>query len=68
MAGVYKAGTLYGQKAPSAIRCIKTEVPLTYRGTQKTGQKAPSAIRCIKTPSSETPEAAPEAVRKHRAP
>ena len=37
-----------GQKAPSAIRCIKTERwgEIHHHGP---GQKAPSAIRCIKT-------------------
>ena len=38
------------QKAPSAIRCIKTHEKM-IRTTYKCyhGQKAPSAIRCIKT-------------------
>ena len=38
----------FGQKAPSAIRCIKT--PSVYGGRRPVSrQKAPSAIRCIKT-------------------
>ena len=38
------------QKAPSAIRCIKTPCQFAAcRGGRVVGQKAPSAIRCIKT-------------------
>ena len=37
-----------GQKAPSAIRCIKTLTD-ALRNSGLAGQKAPSAIRCIKT-------------------
>ena len=38
------------QKAPSAIRCIKTPPQPTLETTWvEDGQKAPSAIRCIKT-------------------
>ena len=46
------------QKAPSAIRCIKTEDPRSMVGSPvRTGQKAPSAIRCIKTgPRTGTPQ------------
>ena len=36
------------QKAPSAIRCIKTVLTAKDRH-RLLGQKAPSAIRCIKT-------------------
>ena len=39
------------QKAPSAIRCIKTEWTADDTETTVDGQKAPSAIRCIKTDS-----------------
>ena len=39
-----------GQKAPSAIRCIKTrEDRLFWVILIIASQKAPSAIRCIKT-------------------
>ena len=37
------------QKAPSAIRCIKTGGSFRRGGTGSRRQKAPSAIRCIKT-------------------
>ena len=37
-----------GQKAPSAIRCIKTG-KATAKLINGVSQKAPSAIRCIKT-------------------
>ena len=37
-----------GQKAPSTIRCIKTEHPFQVV-VACVGQKAPSTIRCIKT-------------------
>ena len=38
------------QKAPSAIRCIKTTAPTCFATSANTSsQKAPSAIRCIKT-------------------
>ena len=37
-----------GQKAPSAIRCIKTAVR-EREARAGLRQKAPSAIRCIKT-------------------
>ena len=37
------------QKAPSAIRCIKTGCDRRCDGWDAFGQKAPSAIRCIKT-------------------
>ena len=37
------------QKAPSAIRCIKTENRARITNPGNPGQKAPSAIRCIKT-------------------
>ena len=42
---------MISQKAPSAIRCIKTSIPsyVDYRGNFR--QKAPSAKRCIKTES-----------------
>ena len=41
---------LPGQKAPSAIRCIKTSVAYFLAASGFfLGQKAPSAIRCIKT-------------------
>ena len=39
------------QKAPSAIRCIKTRPGLKLGDQLVEGQKAPSAIRCIKTVS-----------------
>ena len=38
-----------GQKAPSAIRCIKTNRVGEPEPSRSAGQKAPSAIRCIKT-------------------
>ena len=38
-----------GQKAPSAIRCIKTSGERDCLDACLLGQKAPSAIRCIKT-------------------
>ena len=41
---------LIGQKAPSAIRCIKTVINCKRQNVTVLGQKAPSAIRCIKTP------------------
>ena len=44
--GVRHAGR---QKAPSAIRCIKTVDTRPGLGAVIVGQKAPSAIRCIKT-------------------
>ena len=37
------------QKAPSAIRCIKTQAPDLLGELAHLSQKAPSAIRCIKT-------------------
>ena len=37
------------QKAPSAIRCIKTSPYRAASAFAVSGQKAPSAIRCIKT-------------------
>ena len=40
---------LASQKAPSAIRCIKTTQKRTLSAHSNDGQKAPSAIRCIKT-------------------
>ena len=44
-----------GQKAPSAIRCIKTVNRTIGDMFVEGGQKAPSAIRCIKTRSYELP-------------
>ena len=41
-------GDPVGQKAPSAIRCIKTRL-LEIELDPVISQKAPSAIRCIKT-------------------
>ncbi len=38
-----------GQKAPSAIRCIKTRTSGSGPYPRRPCQKAPSAIRCIKT-------------------
>ena len=38
-----------GQKAPSAIRCIKTSLTSSSVRAADASQKAPSAIRCIKT-------------------
>ena len=38
-----------GQKAPSAIRCIKTQSSSGAKEIRTERQKAPSAIRCIKT-------------------
>ena len=40
---------LPSQKAPSAIRCIKTPIPGDVKRFAIRSQKAPSAIRCIKT-------------------
>ena len=40
---------LVSQKAPSAIRCIKTLKPTKVLTSPLECQKAPSAIRCIKT-------------------
>ena len=37
------------QKAPSAIRCIKTATQIPRQNMPDPRQKAPSAIRCIKT-------------------
>ena len=37
------------QKAPSAIRCIKTSGPGASQCPEQAGQKTPSTIRCIKT-------------------
>ena len=37
------------QKAPSAIRCIKTDGHQLFAVGGAHSQKAPSAIRCIKT-------------------
>ena len=48
-----------GQKAPSAIRCIKTAVIDTLIADRAFRQKAPSAIRCIKTRPRRPPEMAP---------
>ena len=39
----------YGQIAPSAIRCITTELHRGIIRRVAASQKAPSAIRCIKT-------------------
>ena len=58
-----------GQKAPSAIRCIKTTSSVRPSVTYLSGQKAPSAIRCIKTSIIRGPEhvfcsqKAPSAIR-----
>ena len=45
---ILQSDAFNGQKAPSAIRCIKT-LGVTSANAPSTGQKAPSAIRCIKT-------------------
>ena len=60
-----------GQKAPSAIRCIKTQPkPPAPAPTPEPCQKAPSAIRCIKTrsprpiaPNNSLSQKAPSAIR-----
>ena len=39
----------HGQKAPSAKRCIKTNIIPFCSKNQMLSQKAPSAKRCIKT-------------------
>mgnify|MGYP002886135212 FL=1 len=64
------AGTFSGQKAPSAIRCIKTLGLHALDQHLLTGcQKAPSAIRCIKTTSKNAIGPSPSScVRKHLAP
>ena len=43
------------QKAPSAIRCIKTGPDALLVPRVQGGQKAPSAIRCIKTAQKSSP-------------
>ena len=45
----WSEGCFFGQKAPSAIRCIKTPDCTVSEEEVDEGQKAPSAIRCIKT-------------------
>ena len=63
-----KSPYLAGQKAPSAIRCIKT---FSTGGTWEKKivcQKAPSAIRCIKTVDGWHVQKNKINVRKHRAP
>ena len=40
---------MYGQKAPSAIGCIKTPKRVPPEPQEVLRQKAPSAIGCIKT-------------------
>ena len=57
-----------GQKAPSAIRCIKTKPQGELFSLAGYGQKAPSAIRCIKTFHWMPHPVVEENVRKHRAP
>ena len=58
-----------GQKAPSAIRCIKTDEGTLDTAVATHRQKAPSAIRCIKTTSNLALKGnGRRAVRKHRAP
>ena len=44
----YEGRFVSRQKAPSAIRCIKTALPYGAAFAADEGQKAPSAIRCIK--------------------
>ena len=58
------------QKAPSAIRCIKTSENISgWPSRIYAGQKAPSAIRCIKTKQLSNPSGIQFAtVRKHLAP
>ena len=57
------------QKAPSAIRCIKTQTVLNLLDDAVgRGQKAPSAIRCIKTLAQVLPVIGGILVRKHLAP
>ena len=56
------------QKAPSAIRCIKTGQEYQTPGDHRGRQKAPSAIRCIKTEDDPTIRPPEDLVRKHRAP
>ena len=56
------------QKAPSAIRCIKTPRERLFARPHFTGQKAPSAIRCIKTAAITVVTTRVTRVRKHRAP
>ena len=58
-----------GQKAPSAIRCIKTAHHPFHEAERQARQKAPSAIRCIKTSLLCSPGiVAHFPVRKHLAP
>ena len=58
------------QKAPSAIRCIKTHRSgRPGRGERECRQKAPSAKRCIKTATTFPPHTRRSSpVRKHRTP
>ena len=56
------------QKAPSAIRCIKTVGQRVGIVEADSGQKAPSAIRCIKTSGEFAADVRGFYVRKHRAP
>ena len=57
------------QKAPSAIRCIKTSPSSSYSQHPSTSQKAPSAKRRIKTgPPPPVGDGTVLRVRKHRAP
>ena len=56
------------QKAPSAIRCIKTRSAAAMVAWVASSQKAPSAIRCIKTRERVCGNHVVSRVRKHRAP
>ena len=47
-AGIVNTAVVRGQKAPSAIRCIKTGKG-TRETSRRSSQKAPNAKRCIKT-------------------
>ena len=55
------------QKAPSAIRCIKTFQPSIRLLQLHQSQKAPSAIRCIKTCMAVQTSITMVKVRKHLA-